>query len=416
MKKTTIKIQLMRACLALGILGGWQQQGLAATGTPSADGQLDLNIRPRYEQLQQHGKKNATAQTVQTLLGYQTGIYRDWYAGLQFIDVSSFDNRYNSLINKKGAYSVIADPQETSINQAFLGYRGPARTSLKIGRQIIILGDARFVGNVGFRQNMQTFDAVTLHTGAIPGLQLFAGYSWRVKDILDRLVPMQTTLVNAAYRVLPGNTVSVFGYWYANTSPHPVTGQAGCFLPGGPDACNNGIVGASWHGHTALSPTFGVDYDAAYAKQLPYHGGPAAIDAHYAHLAVGLGWHAITGRVAYMLMSSNPDGTYGFQTPLATKHAYNGWAEVFLTTPPAGLKSFEYSLAAKLGKAKLMADYYHFYAARGQSSYGDEIDLSLTGKLLKHLSGGVQYADYRADHYAVDTQGAWAYLDYHFST
>lgn len=416
MKKLLIKTYLASGSLALCAFGGWFQQCQAATDAMMSAGTLDLNVRPRYEQLKQHGKQQANAQTIRTLLGYQTGAFHHWYANLQFIDVSSLDTQYNSVLNKNAAYSVIPDPQATAINQAFVGYQGLDHTSVKIGRQIIILGDARFVGNVGFRQNMQTYDAATIKNTAIPGLDLFAGYSWRIKNIFNQLVPMKTTLADLSYEVLPGNRMDIYGYWYANTSPHPVIGQAGCYLPGGPDACNSGIVGASWHGKATLAPDTHLLYTAAYAKQLPYHGGPAAINAEYTHLAAGLNWQALTGRFSYMLMSSNSNGTYGFQTPLATKHAYNGWAEIFLTTPMTGLKSYEYTLAAKIGKANFMADYYRFSAARGSLHYGDEVDLSLTGKLLKNVSGGIQYADYRADKFAVNTQAAWAYLDYNFRT
>ena len=49
-----------------------------------------------------------------------------------------------------------------SSKQVFLGFDGIPDTPLKVGRQRIILDNARFVGNVGFRQLEQTFDAARI--------------------------------------------------------------------------------------------------------------------------------------------------------------------------------------------------------------------------------------------------------------
>jgi len=44
----------------------------------------------------------------------------------------------------------------------------------------------------------------------------------------------------------------------------------------------------------------------------------------------------LTGLVGYEVLEGN--GAIGFATPLATLHAFNGWADMFLTTPANGLK------------------------------------------------------------------------------
>lgn len=51
-------------------------------------------------------------------------------------------------------YAVVPDPEATEINQAYLSYSSiPLASNVKWGRQRLILDNARFIGNVGWRQN-----------------------------------------------------------------------------------------------------------------------------------------------------------------------------------------------------------------------------------------------------------------------
>ncbi|MEI8045213.1 MAG: hypothetical protein WCL11_27625, partial [Verrucomicrobiota bacterium] len=66
------------------------------------------------------------------------------------------------------------------------------------------------------------------------------------------------------------------------------------------------------------------------------------------------GQASLSGLVGYEVLEGN--GTIGFATPLATLHAFNGWADMFLSTPANGLKDFYlkagYSLPADFVAAK----------------------------------------------------------------
>ena len=70
-------------------------------------------------------------------------------------------DNYNDTIPGNGIepYPVVPDPENVELNRLQIGYKGEAGT-LTVGRQRIIHDDHRFVGNVGWRQNEQTFDAV----------------------------------------------------------------------------------------------------------------------------------------------------------------------------------------------------------------------------------------------------------------
>lgn len=65
----------------------------------------------------------------------------------------------------------MADPECTEANQAYLQMKLGTFTGIA-GRQRVILDNARFIGNVGWRQNEQTYDAVTFKSAALPKTQL----------------------------------------------------------------------------------------------------------------------------------------------------------------------------------------------------------------------------------------------------
>jgi hypothetical protein len=50
------------------------------------------------------------------------------------------------------------------------------------------------------------------------------------------------------------------------------------------------------------------------------------------HIEVGTTVASVNVKVGYELLGSD-NGEYGFATPLATLHKFNGWADQFLGTP-----------------------------------------------------------------------------------
>ncbi|MBV1933804.1 MAG: hypothetical protein KUG59_03880, partial [Parvibaculaceae bacterium] len=129
------------------------------------EGDISLDVRYRYETVEQDGFANdATASTLRTKLGYKTGSFYGFAGLVEIENVAEIgnDDDYNSTTNGNGAYPVVADPSGTEINQAALFYTGFDNTTLIGGRQKIQFDNQRFVGAVGFRQNDQTFDGVTV--------------------------------------------------------------------------------------------------------------------------------------------------------------------------------------------------------------------------------------------------------------
>jgi len=73
----------------------------------------------------------------------------------------------------------ILDPESEELNQAYAQFKDHGFTA-RVGRQRIIADNARFVGNVGWRQNEQTFDAASL---SFKSDELFFSYSYSNKAI-----------------------------------------------------------------------------------------------------------------------------------------------------------------------------------------------------------------------------------------
>ena len=372
------------------------------------DGTPTLELRPRFEFVDQQGKASATAFTMRTLLGFSTKPVDDIAATLQLINVADIAGSHNSLVNGMTRYATIADPSATNVNQAFVSYSAIPETTLTVGRQIISLDDVRFVGNVDFRQNMQTFDAVTVTGKLLPDLKFTAGYSWGIKDVLNRHLPVRIFIGEGYWTPLKEVSVEAFGYWYGNDAGSVIAGAAGCGLTG-PQACNSVTYGLRGHGEVPLPADFKLQYKATYAHQSSYDGGSSLIDADYVQASGKLVWQGYNAGAEYMLMGSNGTGTYGFQTPLATKHAFNGWAEMFLTTPPTGLQTVDAFVGATLFDVTALAKYYSFRSDYGDKNYGDEWDLSLTYKVTDHLQAGVEYADYHAAGFGASTQAGWLF-------
>ena len=81
------------------------------------------------------------------------------------------------------------------------------------------------------------------------------------------------------------------------------------------------------------------------------------------------------------------DGETSFQTPLATKHAFNGWADKFLLATPAnGLVDAYLTATGKVAGIKLLATYHMFSSDEGGDDYGSELDLLAVKKFGKNYS------------------------------
>lgn len=380
--------------------------GAPTPGQALADGTAGIDARVRYEAAEQdNALRDADAATFRVRLGYRSGTWRSVDAFGEFEGVFSLGAEdYNSgppfleSTNHHTAHTTIADPTGEEVNRAWLRFRGVPETTVKLGRQRLILDNARFVGNVGWRQNEQTFDALGIVHDGVPNLTLTYARLRKQNFILFNDNRMNTHLFHAAYT--PVSELSVRGYAYLVD----FRDDAGPRAPGAPD---HKVLGLRASGEIG-----GVRYALEYADQSDHADAPDSVDADYylADIAGDIG--PLSLRAAYEVLGG--DGVHGFQTPLATNHAFQGFADVFLTTPPSGVRDRYVSLSGARAGFRGIAVYHDFRADHGGGKLGDEIDLVLARPLTPRLKALVKYADYDAADFAVDTRRFWVQAEFAF--
>ena len=133
----------------------------------------------------------------------------------------------------------------------------------------------------------------------------------------------------------------------------------------------------------------------------------------------GIALPLVTIRLGYEVLGSD-DGRYGFSTPLATLHKFNGWADMFSQTPTQGLKDAYLSVGGKVKQASWTVIYHDFEADEDSGlvkDFGRELDLQLLWTLSDSLSFGAKYARYEAGDRAaglVDTDKFWLWSSISF--
>ncbi len=148
----------------------------------------------------------------------------------------------------------------------------------------------------------------------------------------------------------------------------------------------------------------------------------ADVDANYMNFQLCADVSGILAGVQYEVLSgtNGTDNKTTFQTPLATLHAHNGFADMFLVTPAAGLEDLSMSLGYKSKEFGMLKATYHDYTAETSSvDYGTELDVTYARAIpgVNNLSGMLKVADFDTDTAAyVDTTKFWAMLDYKFAT
>lgn len=379
---------------------------LAAPGLAhAAEGQGDwiVDARLRYEFVDQAGfADEAEALTLRTRLGYETPAWNGFKALVEAENVTALTDRYNSTTNGQVSYPTVLDPEATELNRAQIAWTG-AKADVVVGRQRIVLGNARFVGNVGFRQNEQTFDAARVTFKVNPTTSLTWVYIDRVHRILGDDSPQGEWDSNSHVIQLetrtPAGQLTAYGY-LLDIETVPLQSSA--------------TWGARLSGSRPLAAGPSLTWDIEYARQGDYGSNPVNFDLDYVALAAGL--KKDSRYITVGLERLDGDGVRGFGTPLATLHAFQGWADVFLTTPARGVKDLNLRAGATVPvgarKLRLAAAVHDFTDADGGLDYGGEIDASATLPLTPKLSFEMKAARFDGDTPAfADRTKVWVTLE-----
>ncbi|HUP91315.1 MAG TPA: alginate export family protein [Solimonas sp.] len=400
----------MGLCLA-GLAPVAAADGLDAFKHAASAGTPNLDARLRYEGVDQdNALTNAHALTLRSRLGYTTGKWNGLDAQLEYEGtVYIGDELYNN--NRPGGktgYSVVADPAGSELNQAWVRYAGIPGVVLKLGRQRMVFDNARFVGNVGWRQNEQTYEGALITTTLVPRTTISYAFISDVNTPVFLDWRMHAHLANVAFAPLPALTVTAYGYLLDFNAQ--ATTPPGSLNP--PAREDTQTLGVRASGSVPLGAAK-LGYALEYADQGDYAdsavGGP-----NYYLVEVSGGIPLITGKLAYEVLGG--DGVNSFQTPLATLHAFQGWADQFLVTPRNGIRDLNATLTGTVARVALLARWHDFKSDEGSIDYGTEVDLQATWPVNDRLSVGAKYADFNAATTPpfVDTRKSWAWAEYRF--
>jgi len=409
-----MRVGSVRTVVALSVIAGHAFVGAIAAeagdlgeGIRAAikDGKLWLTSRYRYEYVDQDGlPENARASTLSTEVGVETGLIHGFRAGIEgefVIELGPDD--FNNTINGNTQYPIVADVQSAEIDQAYIESHHIPGAVLKGGRYLKNLDNMRYVGSVAWRQNDQTFDGATATITAVAGVTGFYGYIGNVNRIVSDRSP-------------EGNWQSNVHLFHAETSPLPIgTLTAYTYLMDIADApaLSNASYGGFLAGKQGLGGGLTFNYRFEYARQTDYGDQPVDYAVNYVHATPGLSWAGLSASLGYELLGSD-HGAAAFETPLATGHVFNGFADVFLTTPATGLQDYyidiRYKVANLAGPLSglngllLIGQYHEFESAVGDLDYGSEFDFYANLPLRDGFYAEFKYANYQAKSYATDRE------------
>ena len=366
-----------------------------------AQGKFSLNARLRYEGVEQTALRDADALTLRTRLGFATAPWQGLKALVEAEHIVAADgDRYSQAGLNPAATgrAVVADPETIEINQVFLAYTAQ-KTTATLGRQRLVLDNARFIGDVGWRQNQQTFDALVVQSAAVPATTLTYAYLDQINRVFSARHPQgkwqsDSHVFNASYTGFAAGTLTGYAYLLDFAKPAAANSCA--------------TYGASCAGTRPLSADLKLAYRAELATQTDSGASTLNYSAPYTALSAGLIAKPGTLTLGYEQLGS--DHKIGFKTPLATLHAFNGWADLFLATPAAGLQETYLRATADLPeKIALTASYSRFETDIGSTRLGKEFDAQLSRKFGKSTTGLVKFANFRRDSLTVpNVQKIWA--------
>ena len=396
------------------------QPGVCATADDASlldavtDGRFKLDLRYRAEHVDDDVNRDAFASTLRTVLGYTTAAYAGVSASVELEDVHVIGN--DRLYNDGGTNgvtdrAVVVDPEGTELNQAWLRY---ARSGWQItgGRQLLTHRAApfhRFVGNVGWRQNWQTYDGVRIQRNA-ERFSLDASYVYNVNRIFgeDNDLPnrsdynLDAGLLRATFEVNDALSLEAYGYLLNFDDAHTLS---------------TNTFGLRANGALPVADDTRAVYTLEYASQTDTGDNPNDLRLDYVLAEAGVVHRGWLVKLSHEWLEG--DGQVGFSTPLATSHAFQGWADKFLATPAGGVRDVFLTIRGPVAGFDALLVAHDFQSTTGDVDFGRELDLQVTRKLLDRLTVGLKGALYLADGNSANVGGAandttkvWAWVQF----
>ena len=344
-------------------------------------GNIDLSFRLRYEDVNAIAKKNASALTLRSRLLVESGEHNALQLTVEVDNVSVVSSENFSDGTRNINTAVIADPDTTEVNQAYLRFTGIPKTIIQVGRQRIALGNERFIGSVDFRQHEQTFDAATLLWKPNSQSSFYYAYLDQVHGVLGHKNPqaeptLDGHLLDFQYEFSAAINGAVFHYDIHNKD-QPFNSHK--------------TTGVSLTARHKIAD-FSLATNLGYAQQQASDNNVLGYKAHYQQLEFSLGYNRyqlITGRELL-----GEDNGSSFQTPLGTLHKFQGFTDQFLTTPATGLKDQYATFRVLLGPGRMELSSHRFKSDSGRNKFGKEYAFGAWYQIDEQISLMFKYAEF----------------------
>ena len=373
------------------------------------DGTLGLSFRYRFEYVDQDSfSKEAYANTLRTRLNFAPQLDEDWGFLVEFDDIRHiFNDNFNTTRNGETDRPSVIDPKGTDLNQALVKYSGFEDTQIIFGRQRINRGNQRFIGGVGWRQNEQTYDSISVAHAIDSRFNVYYAYIGQVRRIFgpDSGSPPEdldsnTHLLEASYAYSP--ELNVMGYAYLIDLDEA-------------DSFSNATIGLRLTGARQIRDGLKLDYVGEFATQEDHGDNPTSYDANYFLLEGKLSWPNAALQLGYEMLEGGSASGEAFRTPLATLHKFQGWADKFIGpsnngVPPNGIEDLYVTVNAKALGGNFSITYHDFSAEANSLDLGSEIDISAARKFGKHYSALLKFASFDAKDFSDDTTKFWVML------
>lgn len=354
-----------------------------------------VNFRARTEHVSDDGvSEDAFAPSIRTRLRFDSASWNQLSVAVELDNVTYLgEERFNNTRNGQVQYPVIADPKGSDLNQFYVQYSNNG-TTLKAGRQRILHADQRFIGGVGWRQNEQTYDALTWQQQWGDNIQLQYGWIDETQRIFgpDEGNPPASLesdhhVMNLDWKISDSVNVALFSYDLDFSDAA---------------ASSSRTVGLDVKGGFA-----GIwGYRLTAAEQSDSAGNPFDYSASYWLASLSAKLDGFTVAVTETSLGADEDANRAFQTPLATLHAFQGWADRFLTTPGFGIRDTQFTISGTLFGANTQLHWHQYRSDIGGMDLGSEWNFQIT-KQIDRYSLALKFADYQADEFSQDSSKLW---------
>lgn len=391
------------------------------------NGEIKFNLRYRFEHVEDDFRpggislKDANASTLRTAISYQSGAFHGFSTFLELEQVSRiFGGDYNEGLGAPSRYATVVDPDGTELNQGYLQYAAPFSNQIRVGRQAITYRDApfhRFIGNILWRQNWQTFDALSLSNTWFPDTRISYAYVWEVHRIFGRSASSPLSHFDSDSHFI--NIQNKRFQWAQ------LEGYAYLFDFENAPRFSSRTVGVRLYGEYPLNAWLTPIYTLEYADQSDYADNPFNYDASYQLVEAGFKikppqlLDSLMFKFSYERLSGDGKPNGAFVTVLGTNHAFQGTSDRFLVTPNDGIRDYYVTSVMTAYGFNFNISYHMIRSDHLDYDYGNELDMELSRPFGKYLTFGLKYADYDADGNAInrlrngaeafDTRKIWFY-------